>query len=50
MVRTSNIFENGNYVGFIELFKVLKMLDTKLVTCCLRDMKDDDVFGGSYKY
>ena len=47
---TTNIFEKGNYLWFIEHFKVSKILYTKLVTYHLRDMKDDEILGSFYDY
>ena len=43
MNRASNIFEKGNSLLSTVLFKVSKVLDTKHVTHCLRDMKDEDL-------
>ena len=48
--RTTNIFENGNYLWSTELFKVSKILDTEPVTYRVRDTKDEEIFGSFYDY
>ena len=48
--RTNTIFKKGNYLWSTELFKVSKVLETKLVTYRLRDCKDDEILGGFYDY
>ena len=48
--RISNIFEKGNYLWSIDLFKVSKVLDTTPITYRLRDVKDDEILGDFYEY
>jgi hypothetical protein len=48
--RARNIFEKGNYLWSTEIFKVSKVLDTRPITCQLRDMKDEAILGGFSDY
>jgi hypothetical protein len=48
--KTTNVFKKGNYLWSTELFKVAKILDTKPITYCLRDIKYEEILGGFYDY
>ena len=48
--QTTNSLEKENYLWTTELFKVSKVLDTKLITCPLCDMNDEQSFDGFYDY
>ena len=42
---TTKIFEQVNYLWSTELFKVLEILDTKLIKYRLRDANDEEILG-----